>query len=95
MNPTFRHRDPEFYQRVAASLISRRLVARQATRRASSKKCEAMAALLDRVATRMRKLPLKERLEFFRSSVAIVAEILAAMQRDTSPPARLTLAKAA
>ena len=95
MKPTIHRRDPEFYQRVAASLISRRLVARQTTRHAASKKCEAMAALLDRVATRMRKLPLKERLEFFRSSVAIVAEILAAMQRDTSTPARLTLAKAA
>jgi hypothetical protein len=95
MNLTFRRRDPEFYQRVAASLISRRLVARQTARHTASKKCEAMTALLDRIAARMRKLPLKERLEFFRSSVAIVAEVLAAMQRDVSAPARLALAKAA
>jgi len=87
-----RHRDPEFFQRVAASLISRRLIKRPPTLPPISKKCDAMAALLDRIAARMRKLPLKERLEFFRSSVQIVAEFLAAMQRDSSRP---HLAKAA
>ena len=93
-------RDAEFFQRVAASLISRRLLKPESTTHTTSKKCDAMAALLDRVAARMRKLPLKERLEFFRSSVQIVAEILAAMQRDLSRPvparnAHLHLAKAA
>lgn len=78
-------RNAEFYQRVAASLISRRLI-KQPASPSGSKKCDAMAALLDRIAARMRKLPLKERLEFFRSSVQIVAEILAAMQRDISRP---------
>jgi len=87
-----RHRDPEFFQRVAASLISRRLIKRPSTLPPISKKCDAMAALLDRIAARMRKLPLKERLEFFRSSVQIVAEFLATMQRDSSRP---HLAKAA
>lgn len=94
-----RRRDPEFFQRVAASLISRRLT-KQAASPAGSKKCDAMAALLDRITSRMRKLPLRERLEFFRSSVRIVAEILAAMQQDISRPTRarttsLHLAKAA
>jgi hypothetical protein len=79
-------RDAEFFQRVAASLISRRLLKAQATTRTASKKHDAMAALLDRIASRMRKLPLKERLEFFRSSIQIVAEFLAAMQRDISSP---------
>ena len=93
-------RNAEFFQRVAASLISRRLLKPQAAARTASKKHDAMAALLDRIASHMRKLPLKERLEFFRSSIQIVAEFLAAMQRDISSPlpiraARPQFAKAA
>jgi hypothetical protein len=49
-------------------------------------KVRALHALLDEITKQMARLPLKRRLKFFRSSVAIVAEVLAAMHREA--PAR-------
>ena len=80
-----RRRDPEFFHRLAALLISRRLISSRAFQHgATSRKCAALSGLLDKIAESMSDLPLEERLEFFRSSVEIVAAILAAMQREVS-----------
>lgn len=80
-----RHATPESFQHVAADLVSRRITsARPPAGPISSKQYKALSALLDQIARQMDGLPLKARLKFFRSSVAIVAEILAAMQRGNA-----------
>lgn len=92
---TTRRRSPEFFQRVAASLISRRLTVRRTASRGASKKCEALSALLDLIAGDMRDLPLKERLPFFLWSVEVVAETLAAMPRNAMRGRRTVASQAA
>ena len=93
-HPNARRRDPEFFHRLAALLISRRLISSRAFQHgATSRKCAALSGLLDKIAESMSDLPLKERLEFLRSSVEIVAAILAAMQREVSNRAGRSLVR--
>lgn len=64
------------FQHTAAVLLSQRLTASRCTR--ISSKSPALSHLLDRIAEQMNELPLKARLSFYRTSVGIVAQLLAA-----------------
>ena len=71
-----------FYQE-AGDFLGQHLAARShfVTAKAHPKVL-ALHALLGEIKKQMAGLPLKRRLKFFRSSVAIVAEVLAAMHRE-------------
>ena len=80
-----RHAVSESFHQQAGDLLSQHLTARtHLMTMEAHPKIVALNALLDEIARHMASLPLKRRLKFFRSSVAIVAEILAAMQREAS-----------
>jgi hypothetical protein len=75
-----------FHQQ-AGDLLSQHLAAQTHLVTAEAHpKVRALHTLLDEITKQMARLPLKRRLKFFRSSVAIVAEVLAAMHREA--PAR-------
>lgn len=64
------------FQHTAAVLVSQRLTASRSGR--ILPKSPALSNLLDRIADQMNELPLKARLRFYRTSVGIVAQLLAA-----------------
>ena len=73
----------ESFHQQAADLLSQHLAARPPLVTADAHpKVLALHALVDEITKQMAPLPLKSQLGFFRSSVAIVAEILAAMHRE-------------
>ena len=77
------HAVSECFHQLAADLLSQRLAARTHLLTAEAHpKVLALDALIDGITKRMAPLPLQRRLIFFRSSVAIVAEVLAAMHRE-------------
>ena len=77
-----------FYQQ-AGDLLSQHLAARTRVVTAEAHpKVFALHALVDEITKQMASLPLKRRLKFFRSSVAIVAEVLAAMHREPRAQSR-------
>ena len=77
-----------FYQQ-AGDLLSQHLAAGTHPLTAEGHpKVLALHALLGEITKQMASLPLKRRLKFFRSSVAIVAEVLAAMHREARTQSR-------
>jgi hypothetical protein len=73
----------ESFHQQAADLLSQHLAARSPVVTADAHpKVLALHALVAEIAKHMAPLPLKSRLVFFRSSVAIVADVLAAMHRE-------------
>ena len=73
----------ESFHQQAGDLISQHLAARTDLVNAEAHpKVLALHALVDEITKQMASLPLKRRLKFFGSSVAIVAEVLAAMHRE-------------
>ena len=73
----------ESFHQQAGDLLSQHLAARTHLVTAEAHpKVLALHALVDEITKQMATLPLKSRLRFFRSSVAIVAEVLAAMHRE-------------
>ena len=81
------HAVSESFHQQASDLLSQHLAAGSSLVAANaSPKVLALDALLGEITKQMATLPLKRRLKFFRSSVAVVAEVLAAMHREA--PAR-------
>ena len=77
------HAVSESFHQKAGDLLSQHLAARPPLVTADAHpKVLALHALVDEITKQMTPLPLKRRLSFFRSSVAIVAEVLAAMYRE-------------
>jgi hypothetical protein len=75
----------ETFQQQAGGLLSQQLAAR--TRPAAAEahpKVLALHALVDEIIKQLATLPLTRRIKFFRSSVTIVAEVLAAMHREST-----------
>jgi hypothetical protein len=73
----------ESFHQQAGDLLSQHLAARTRVVTAEAHpKVLALHALVDEITKQTASLPLKRRLKFFRSSVAIVAEVLAAMHRE-------------
>jgi hypothetical protein len=74
----------EAFQQQAAGLLSQQLAAGTRPVIAEAhRKVFALYALVDEIIKQMATLPLERRLKFFRSSVTIVAEVLAAMHRES------------
>ena len=74
----------EAFQQQAAALLSQQLAAGTRPVIAEAhRKVFALSALVDEIIKQMATLPLERRLKFFRSSVTIVAEVLAAMHRES------------
>jgi hypothetical protein len=74
----------EAFQQQAAGLLSQQLAAGTRPVRAEAhRKVFALDALVDEIIRQMATLPLEKRLKFFLSSVIIVAEVLAAMHRES------------
>jgi hypothetical protein len=77
------HAVSESFDQQAGDLLSQHLAAGTHLVTAEAHpKVLALHALFDEIKKQMARLPLKRRLRFFRSSVAIVAEVLAAMHRE-------------
>ena len=79
----------ESFHQQAGDLLSQHLAAgtRVVTAEAHPKVL-ALHALVDEITKQMASLPLKRRLKFFRSSVPIVAKVLAAMHREARTQSR-------
>jgi hypothetical protein len=74
----------EAFQQQAAGLLSQQLAARiDPVTAEAHPKVLALHALVDEIVKQLATLPLKRRVKFFRSSVTIVAEVLAAMHRES------------
>jgi hypothetical protein len=77
------HAVSESFHQLAADLLSQHLAARTHLVTAEAHpKVLALHALVVEMTKQMAPLPLQRRLSFFRSAVAIVAEVLAAMHRE-------------
>jgi len=75
----------EAFQQQAAGLLSQQLAARTLLLTAEAHpKVLALRALVDEIIKQMAILPLTRRFEFFRSSVTVVSEVLAAMHRESA-----------
>ena len=75
----------ESFHQQAAHLLSQHLAARPPLVTLDAHpKVLALHSLVDEITKQMASLPLKSRLRFFCSSVAIIAEVLAAMHREAS-----------
>jgi hypothetical protein len=77
------HAISESFHQKAGDLLSQHLAARiPLVTLDAHPKVLALHALVDEITNQMASLPLKRRLRFFCSSVAIIAEVLAAMHRE-------------
>ena len=91
--PDTEHAVSESFHQQAGDLLSQHLAA--GTHLVTAKahpKVLALHALVDEITKKMASLPLKRRLKFFRSSVAIVAEVLAATHREATHNRAVTAA---
>ena len=77
------HAISESFHQKAGDLLSQHLAARiPLVTLDAHPKVLALHSLVDEITKQMASLPLKRRLSFFCSSVAIIAEVLAAMHRE-------------